>query len=67
MDFARSQGAHFVMRGLRAISDFEYELQMAQMNQELWPELETLFNELGGPDLARFASQIAAAEPSREP
>jgi len=43
VDFARAQGAHFVVRGLRAISDFEYELQMAQMNQELWPELETLF------------------------
>jgi len=43
VDFARSQGAHFVIRGLRAVSDFEYELQMAQMNQELWPEIETLF------------------------
>lgn len=43
VDFARDQGAHFIVRGLRAISDFEYELQMAQMNQELWPEIETLF------------------------
>lgn len=43
VDFARTQGAHFIVRGLRAISDFEYELQMAQMNQELWPEIETLF------------------------
>jgi pantetheine-phosphate adenylyltransferase len=43
VDFARDQGAHLVIRGLRAISDFEYELQMAQMNQELWPEIETLF------------------------
>lgn len=43
VDFARAQGAHFVIRGLRAISDFEYELQMAQMNQELWPEIETVF------------------------
>ncbi len=43
VDFARSQGAHLVIRGLRAVSDFEYELQMAQMNQELWPELETIF------------------------
>jgi pantetheine-phosphate adenylyltransferase len=32
-----------VIRGLRAISDFEYELQMAQMNQELWPGVETIF------------------------
>lgn len=43
VDFARDQGAHVVIRGLRAVSDFEYELQMAQMNQELRPELETLF------------------------
>lgn len=43
VNFAREQGAHLVVRGLRAISDFEYELQMAQMNQELWPEIETIF------------------------
>jgi len=43
VDFAREQHAHLVVRGLRAVSDFEYELQMAQMNQELWPEIETLF------------------------
>ena len=43
VDFARERGAQFIVRGLRAISDFEYELQMAQMNQELWPEIETLF------------------------
>jgi pantetheine-phosphate adenylyltransferase len=43
VDFAEAQGAHLVIRGLRAVSDFEYELQMAQMNQELRPQLETLF------------------------
>jgi pantetheine-phosphate adenylyltransferase len=43
VDFARRQGASLVVRGLRAVSDFEYELQMAQMNQELWPEIETIF------------------------
>lgn len=43
VNFAREESAHLVIRGLRAISDFEYELQMAQMNQELWPEIETLF------------------------
>jgi pantetheine-phosphate adenylyltransferase len=43
VDFAREHEAHLVVRGLRAVSDFEYELQMAQMNQELWPEIETLF------------------------
>ncbi|HSH74768.1 MAG TPA: pantetheine-phosphate adenylyltransferase [Longimicrobiales bacterium] len=43
VEFARRQGAELVVRGLRAVSDFEYELQMAQMNHELWPEIETIF------------------------
>ncbi|MEQ1856908.1 MAG: pantetheine-phosphate adenylyltransferase [Longimicrobiales bacterium] len=43
VDFAKREGAPLVVRGLRAVSDFEYELQMAQMNQELWPEIETIF------------------------
>jgi len=43
VDFVREIGAHLVIRGLRAVSDFDYELQMAQMNQELGPEIETLF------------------------
>ena len=43
VDYCKGLDAHFVIRGLRAVSDFEYEFQMAQMNQELWPELETLF------------------------
>src|SRR6185503_18099370 len=43
VDFARAQGARLLIRGLRAISDFEYEFQMAQMNQALWAEIETTF------------------------
>ena len=43
VDFARVRGVRFVIRGLRAVSDFEYELQMAQMNRELWEDLETVF------------------------
>jgi len=43
MDFARKSQAHCIIRGLRAVSDFEYEFQMAQMNRELWPEVETVF------------------------
>ncbi len=43
VDFARARKARFIVRGLRAVSDFEYEFQMAQMNQELWPEAETVF------------------------
>ena len=43
VDFAREQEAQLVIRGLRAVSDFEYELQMAQMNHELFPGVETIF------------------------
>jgi pantetheine-phosphate adenylyltransferase len=42
-DFARSVGAAVVVRGLRAVSDFEYEFQMALMNRQLHDELETVF------------------------
>lgn len=43
VDFARQQQAQAVMRGIRAISDYEYELQMALMNRRLSPDLETIF------------------------
>ena len=43
MDFAHAEGARVVLRGLRAISDFEYEFQMAGMNRKLYPDVETLF------------------------
>jgi pantetheine-phosphate adenylyltransferase len=43
VDFARSQRAHFIVRGVRAFSDFEYEFQMALMNRKLAPDLETVF------------------------
>ncbi len=42
VDCARAVGARAIIRGLRAISDFEYELEMAHMNRELAPELETV-------------------------
>ena len=42
-DFADSQGAHVVIRGLRAVADFEYEFQMASINKRLHGELETVF------------------------
>ncbi len=42
-DFARDRGATMAVRGLRAVSDFEYEFQMALMNRRLNPELETVF------------------------
>ncbi len=43
VDFARQRGARAVLRGIRAISDYEYELQMAMMNRRLNPEVETIF------------------------
>ena len=43
MDFVREQRARAVLRGLRAVSDFEYEFQMAGMNRSLHPDVETLF------------------------
>jgi pantetheine-phosphate adenylyltransferase len=43
VDYARAQNARVIIRGLRAVSDFEYELQMAMMNRELAPDLETVF------------------------
>jgi pantetheine-phosphate adenylyltransferase len=43
VDFARQVGATAIVRGLRAVSDYEYELQMALMNRRLAPEVETVF------------------------
>ncbi len=43
MDFVHEQGAKVIVRGLRAVSDFEYEFQMAGMNRSLYPEVETVF------------------------
>jgi pantetheine-phosphate adenylyltransferase len=43
MDFAEAQGASLILRGLRAVADFEYEYQMAGMNQQLNDDIETVF------------------------
>ena len=43
MHFAESVGAQMIIRGLRAVSDFEYEFQMVAMNQRLNPDIETVF------------------------
>jgi pantetheine-phosphate adenylyltransferase len=43
MDFLREQDARIILRGLRAVSDFEYEFQMAGMNRQLYPDVETVF------------------------
>ena len=41
--FCREEGGNILLRGLRAVSDFEYEFQLANMNRQLAPELETVF------------------------
>ena len=43
VDFLKEQNATIVVRGLRAVSDFEYELQLAQANRNLYPNMETIF------------------------
>lgn len=43
IDFAKSQGASCVLRGLRAVADFEYEFQLANMNRAMWPSFESIF------------------------
>jgi pantetheine-phosphate adenylyltransferase len=43
VDYARERGAQFIVRGLRAISDFESELQMAHTNRKLFPDVDTVF------------------------
>jgi pantetheine-phosphate adenylyltransferase len=48
VEFARQQGAMAVLRGIRAISDYEYEFQMALMNRRLAPEIETVFLQPAG-------------------
>jgi pantetheine-phosphate adenylyltransferase len=43
VEYARQRGIHTVLRGLRAVSDFEYEFQLANMNRKLMPEFESVF------------------------
>lgn len=43
MDYAREKDARVILRGIRAVSDYEYELQMAMMNRKIEPQIETVF------------------------
>lgn len=63
IEFARQVGAGVVIRGLRAVSDFEYEFQMAAMNRKLRPELETVF--LMSSDKYQFISSRFVKEIAR--
>ena len=71
--FAESEGTNTVLRGLRAVSDFEYEFQMANMNRKLDPRIETLFMMTGEDyfyissrfvrDVARLGGDVAGLVP----
>src|ERR1700761_1169256 len=73
VDFARSIGASAVLRGIRAISDYEYEFQMALMNRRLAPEIETVFLQPAGrysfvssrlvKEVARFEGKVDGLVP----
>ena len=43
VDYAKAKDAHFILRGLRTVTDFDYEFQMAEMNQSLQPDIEYVF------------------------
>ncbi len=57
VDYARKKGVHTVLRGLRAVSDFEYEFQIANMNRHLLPDVETVFV-MTGEDYFFVSAQI---------
>ncbi len=57
VDYARSHGAGIIVRGLRAVSDFEYELQMALTNRRLLPDIETVFM-MTGAEYSYLSSNI---------
>lgn len=57
VDFAREQGAHMIVKGLRAITDFEYEFQMNALNQQLDYNLETTFI-MSAPEFMYLSSSI---------
>lgn len=75
VDFARQIGAHTIVKGLRAISDFEYELEMGQLNRMQAPDVDTLYlmaspqysflSSSGVKELATFGGSIDSLVPER--
>lgn len=63
VDFAEKMGASVIVRGLRAVSDFEYEIQMAAMNYHLNPDIETIF--LSATEGTQFVASSFVKEISR--
>jgi len=75
IDFAREHGAKAIVKGLRAISDFEYEFEMNQLNRKLAPEIESIYmfaspqysflSSSGVKELAMFGGDLSALVPDR--
>ncbi|HVI74952.1 MAG TPA: pantetheine-phosphate adenylyltransferase [Anaeromyxobacteraceae bacterium] len=73
VDYAKKRGVHTVLRGLRAVSDFEYEFQLANMNRKLDPEFDSVFVMTGEDyfyvsarlvrEVARFGGDVSALVP----
>ena len=59
-DFVRARGAHAMVRGLRSVTDFDYEIQLAGMNRSLMPDVETVF--LTPSDKYQFVSSTFVRE-----
>jgi pantetheine-phosphate adenylyltransferase len=57
VDYAKKRNVSIIVRGLRAVSDFEYEFQMANMNRKLAPQIETVFM-MTGEDYFYISSQL---------
>jgi len=74
VDFAREKGAHAIVKGLRAISDFEYEFEMNQLNRKMAPEIESIYmmaspqysflSSSGVKELAMFGGDLTDLVPS---
>jgi pantetheine-phosphate adenylyltransferase len=73
VDFAREQGAKAIVKGLRAISDFEYELEMNQLNRQLAPDIESVYlmaspqysflSSSGVKEIAKFGGDVSELVP----
>ena len=73
VEYAKSKGACAIIRGLRAVSDFEYEFQMALMNRKLMPDLETVYlmpseeytyiNSTIAKEIAKFGGEVSCFVP----
>ena len=73
VDFAREVGAHVIVKGLRAISDFEYEFEMNQLNRKLAPDIESMYifasanysflSSTGVKEMATFGGSVADLVP----